>query len=113
MCSFPNTFVQNLFVFLSSFPFKSIKQSEQILLFLCAISFVFKQLQAMTLHTLLLIPDGRNISMQGVPSLMSVKRRPVFPHQPTAHAAPGKTILLLVQFFAEGESTVISLIKGF
>jgi len=43
----------------------------------------------MTLHTLLLIPEGQNISLQGIPSLMAVKRHPVFPQQPHSLTGPG------------------------
>ncbi|XP_071126216.1 C2 domain-containing protein 3-like [Mytilus edulis] len=42
-----------------------------------------------TLHTLLLVPEGRGISTQGIPSLVSMKRHPVFPVQPNALSAPG------------------------
>ena len=45
--------------------------------------------QALTLHALLLITDGRNISMQGIPSLLAARKRPFF-SQPTAHTVPGK-----------------------
>ncbi|WAQ99921.1 C2CD3-like protein [Mya arenaria] len=47
-----------------------------------------QQGEVMTLHALLLIPDGRNITMQGVPSLAAAKRHPVF-QQPSTHSAPG------------------------
>ncbi|XP_063416182.1 C2 domain-containing protein 3-like [Mytilus trossulus] len=42
-----------------------------------------------TLHTLLLVPEGRGISTQGIPSLVSMKRHPVFPVQPHALSPPG------------------------
>ena len=54
--------------------------------------------QALTLHALLLITDGRNISMQGIPSLLAARKRPFF-SQPTAHTAPGKwTDIFLVPY---------------
>ncbi|XP_060074176.1 C2 domain-containing protein 3-like [Ylistrum balloti] len=45
--------------------------------------------EAMTLHTLLLIPEGHNITIQGIPSLSSIKRHPVFPPQPHALSTTG------------------------
>ncbi|OWF51153.1 C2 domain-containing protein 3-like [Mizuhopecten yessoensis] len=45
--------------------------------------------EAMTLHTLLLIPEGHNISLQGIPSLSSIKRHPVFPPQPHTLSSEG------------------------
>jgi hypothetical protein len=44
--------------------------------------------QVMTLHALLMIPDGKGITTQGIPSLMSAKRHPVF-QPPSALTAPG------------------------
>ncbi|KAK3584373.1 hypothetical protein CHS0354_001298 [Potamilus streckersoni] len=35
-----------------------------------------------TLHFLLLIPEGRNFTVQGIPSLLHAKRHPIFPAQP-------------------------------
>ena len=46
----------------------------------------------MTLHALLMIPDGKGITTQGIPSLMSAKRHPVF-QPPSALTAPGKSPL--------------------
>lgn len=56
--------------------------------------------QVMTLHALLMIPDGRGITMQGIPSLMAAKRHPIF-QQPAALTAPGNDnliVTLLKQF---------------
>lgn len=55
--------------------------------------------QHVTLHTLLLVPEGRNISTQGIPSLVSMKRHPVFPPQPHTLSSPGKIFGIL--FFRE------------
>ncbi|XP_078324570.1 C2 domain-containing protein 3-like isoform X2 [Crassostrea virginica] len=38
--------------------------------------------EVLTLHTLLLIPEGQNITLSGIPSLTSLKRHPVFPPKP-------------------------------
>ncbi|XP_033742500.1 C2 domain-containing protein 3-like [Pecten maximus] len=45
--------------------------------------------EAITLHTLLLIPEGHNISIQGIPSLSSIKRHPVLPPQPHSLVTAG------------------------
>ncbi|XP_069129079.1 C2 domain-containing protein 3-like isoform X6 [Argopecten irradians] len=45
--------------------------------------------EVITLHTLLLIPEGHNISIQGIPSLSSIKRHPILPPQPHSLATPG------------------------
>ncbi|XP_053399357.1 C2 domain-containing protein 3-like [Mercenaria mercenaria] len=47
-----------------------------------------QQGEVMTLHALLMVPDGRGITTQGIPSLMAAKRHPVF-QQPSALTAPG------------------------
>lgn len=47
-------------------------------------------LQVLTLHTLLLIPEGRNITLNGIPCLTTLKRHPVFPPKPHSMAS-GKT----------------------
>ncbi|KAL3878157.1 hypothetical protein ACJMK2_030527 [Sinanodonta woodiana] len=38
--------------------------------------------ESQTLHFLLLIPEGRNFTVQGIPSLLHAKRHPIFPSQP-------------------------------
>eukprot|EP00105_Crassostrea_gigas_P001484 XP_011413692.1 PREDICTED: C2 domain-containing protein 3 [Crassostrea gigas] len=42
--------------------------------------------EVLTLHTLLLIPEGRNITLNGIPCLTSLKRHPVFPPKPHSMA---------------------------
>ncbi|XP_052719599.1 C2 domain-containing protein 3-like [Crassostrea angulata] len=43
--------------------------------------------EVLTLHTLLLIPEGRNITLNGIPCLTSLKRHPVFPPKPHSMAS--------------------------
>nr|XP_011413692.2 C2 domain-containing protein 3 [Crassostrea gigas] len=43
--------------------------------------------EVLTLHTLLLIPEGRNITLNGIPCLTTLKRHPVFPPKPHSMAS--------------------------
>lgn len=61
-----------------------------IISIICKVDILIFFLQVLTLHTLLLIPEGRNITLNGIPCLTTLKRHPVFPPKPHSMAS-GKT----------------------